>query len=159
MQYGGGKGNTLAAMWRKVQNKTTNAAQHEAAEIFSPCGEEWLSPHQISSCLTLLLYTKYRHAAHQPAIVLAHKVCDVKTLQSLLHEASQIDIPLPSNNIKFTRVLVDSCSTEGPCSSIVIGDDLHFRNICINAKTCTVDFVDLWAWLPYRGHTANPGLL
>ena len=140
MQYGGGNGNTLAAMWSKVRNKTTNAAQHEAAEIFGPRGEEWLRAHQISSCLTLLLHTKYRHAAHQPAVGLAHKVCDVKTLQSLLYEALQI--PLPANNIELTKVLVDSCSTEGPCSSIVIGNDLHFRNICITAKTCMVDFVD-----------------
>ena len=140
MQYGGGKGNTLAALWHKVQNNTARTTQHEAAEIFSPHGKEWLSAHQISSCLTLLLHTKYRHAVHQPAIGSAHKVCAVKTLEKLLHEASQSPV-LPAN-ADFTKVLVDSCSTQGPCPSIVIGDDLHFRNICINAKTNTVDFVD-----------------
>ena len=90
MQYGGGKGNTLAALWHKVQNETAKTTQHEAAELFSPHSEEWLSAHQISSCLTLLLHTKYRHAVHQAAIGSAHKVCDVRTLEKLLHEASQI---------------------------------------------------------------------
>ena len=42
----------------------------------------------------------------------------------------------------FTKVLVDSSKTEGPCPSIVIGDNLHFRNIFVNAKTSTIDFVE-----------------
>ena len=94
---------------------------------------------QISSCLTLLLHTKYMSAVHQAAIGSAHMVCSDKTLKVLLHDASQSSLPAHAD---FTKVLVDSCSTEGPCPSIVIGDNLHFRNICINAKTSTIDFVD-----------------
>ena len=42
----------------------------------------------------------------------------------------------------FTKVLVDSCSTEGLSPSIVVCDSLHFRIICINAKSSTIDLVD-----------------
>ena len=66
-------------------------------------------------------------------------VCSDKTLKVLLRNASQTPL---SAHADFTKVLADSCSTEGPCPSIVIGDNLHFRNIYINAKTSTIDFMD-----------------
>ena len=66
-------------------------------------------------------------------------VCSDKMLKILLHDASQN--PLPAD-AEFTKLLADSCLTAGPCPSIFIGDDQHFRNISINAKTSTIDLVD-----------------
>ena len=138
-QYGGGKGNTLNALWNKLRKTKTETQQLTTPDLFNPNGRDWLNAHQISSCLTLLLHTKYMSAVHQAAIGSAHMVCSDRTLKVLLHDASQSSLPAHAD---FTKVLVDSCSTEGPCPSIVIGDNLHFRNICINAKTSTIDFVD-----------------
>ena len=76
---------------------------------------------------------------HQAAIGSANMVCSNRTLKVLLHDASQTPLPAHAD---FTKVLVDSCKTEGPCPSIFIGDKLHFRNIYTNAKTSTIDFVD-----------------
>ena len=74
----------------------------------------------------ILLHTKYRSAVHQAAIGSAHMVCSDKTLKVLLRDASQIPLPAHAD---FTKVLADSCSRKGPCPSIVVGNDLHFRNI------------------------------
>ena len=94
---------------------------------------------QISSCLTLLLHTKYKHAVHQAATGSAHMICIDKTLKVLFCNASQRSLPALAD---FTKVLVDSCSIGGPCSSIVFCDNLRFRIICINAKTSIIDLVD-----------------
>ena len=140
-QYGGGKSSTSEPLWNKLRKTKTNfkTKQLTTPDLFNPKGRDWLSARQISSCLTLLLHTKYKSAVHQAAIGSAHMVCSNKTLKVLLHDASQTSLPAHAN---FTQVLVDSCMTEGPCPSVVIGDNLHFRNICINAKTSTIDFVD-----------------
>ena len=81
-----------------------------------------------------------QHTSRPLALHTRFAVSIVLTLEKLLHEASQS--PLPTNNADFTKVLADSRSTEGPCPSIVIGDDLLQKYIYINAYTCTVDFVD-----------------
>ena len=85
----------------------------------------------------LLLYTKYKHAVHQPATGSAHMVCSDKTLKLLFCDASQTLRSLPAH-ADFTKVLVDSCSTGGPCPSIIFGDNLHIRIFCINAETSTI---------------------
>ena len=138
-QYCGGKDNTLGALWNRLKRTKRKTQQRTEPDIFSPKGREWLSSHQISSCLTLLLHTKYRNAVHQAATGSAPMVCSDKMLKILLHDASQN--PLPAD-AEFTKVLADSCLTAGPCPSIFIGDDQHFRNISINAKTSTIDLVD-----------------
>ena len=130
---------TLNALWNKLGKTKTETQQLTTPDLFNPKGRDWLSAHQISSCLTLLLHTKYMSAVHQAAIGSAHMVCSDKTLKVLLHDASQTPLPAHAD---FTKVLLDSCSTEGPCPSIVMGDNLHFRIVCINAKTSIIDFVD-----------------
>ena len=138
-EYGGGTGSTLNTLWDKLRVGKNKTQQSTALDIFDPKGREWLSVHQISSCLTLLPHTKYRHAVHQAATGSAHMVCNITSLEKLFCEAPQCPLPADAD---FTKVLADSCSTEGPCPSTVTCDDLHFRNICINAKTSTIDFVD-----------------
>ena len=66
-------------------------------------------------------------------------ICSDKTLKVLFCDASQRSLPALAD---FTEVLVDSCLIGGPCPSIVFDDNLHFRIICINAKTSTIDVVD-----------------
>ena len=139
VQYGGGKSNTLNTLWGKLKKTKTKIKQCAKPDIFNPHNQEWLSAHQISSCLTLLLHTKYRHAIHQAVTGSAHMVCSNKTLEKLLHHASQDPLPAHAD---FPKGLADSCLTNGPCPSIVIGDNLHFRTICVNAKTRTINFID-----------------
>ena len=138
-QYGGDQGNTLDSLWDKLRKTKTKTQQLITPNIFDPHSREWLSSHQINSCLTLLLHTKYKHAVHQPATGSAHMVCSDKTLKVLLRNPSQTSLLADAD---VTKLLVDSCSTGGPCPSIVFGDNLHFRIICVNAETSTIDLVD-----------------
>ena len=92
-QYGGGKSSTLEPLWNKLRKTKAKIQQLTTPDLFNPKGRDWLSAHQISSCLTLLLHTKYRSAKHQAAIGSAHMVCSNKTLKVLLHDASQTPLP------------------------------------------------------------------
>ena len=49
-----------------------------ARQQFTAAGREWLSSSDISNCISLLLYTKYPHATHQPAAGPAHDLYSTK---------------------------------------------------------------------------------
>ncbi len=93
VQYGRGKGNTLNTLWDRLRKHKTEIEQHTTSDIFNPNSEEWLSSQQISNCLTLLLHTTYRFAAHPAAIGSAQMICSDKTLKILLRDASQSPLP------------------------------------------------------------------
>ena len=115
------------------------ATLNQKINIFTANGSKWLKSSHIDSCLTLLLHTQYRYASHQPTIGPAHEICSVGTLKNILRTASQKHLEPDTD---FPKVLVGSLSTNGPCPSIVVGDGQHFKVICINAKTKTVDLID-----------------
>ena len=51
-QYGGGKSSTLEPLWNKLRKTKTKLQQLTTPDLFDPKGRDWLSAHQINSCLT-----------------------------------------------------------------------------------------------------------
>lgn len=101
---------------------------------------DWLSLKHISDCLELLLHTNYRYACHQPTTGSSHDVCSDRTLQNILDTAAEgrpfrKDTDLP-------QVIFDTLQADGSCPAIVVGDDEHWRVICIDSRQQQVHYID-----------------
>ena len=129
---GGGKQNTRT---------TKGSMPNISYKPFSATGSDWLKTDDIVRCLQLLLYIKYPHAGHQPPMGPAHEVHTQENLE-LQFLAATHTLTSSGDRTNFPNTLHASLKPDGPCPSIVFGDHVHWRVICINSRDKTVYFID-----------------